>query len=108
MATKVKRSKRVWDSVYDSADLTISSKRQITIPAAIARAIGLLPGDKLVARLEDGAIILEHRPKDLIELLDSFPPNVYGRTKEEIDAYIAEGRADRELPWPEASESTPK
>jgi len=89
-------------------DLTVSSKRQITIPAAIAHELGLKPGEKLVAHLEDGAIILQRRPKSLIEYLDSFPKGIYGRTKEEIDAYIAEGRADRELPWPEGDESTAK
>jgi len=72
----------------------------------MARELGVLPGDKLVARLKNDVIVLKRRPKDLIEFLDSFPPNVYGRTKEEIDAYIAEGRADRELPSPEAEQST--
>ena len=71
----------------------------------MARELGLAPGDKLVAHLENRSIILERRPKSLIEYLDSFPKGVYGRTKEEIDAYIAEGRADRELPGPESGES---
>jgi antitoxin ChpS len=88
----------------DTAHLTVSSKRQITIPAGMARELGLKPGDKLVAHLDNGSIILERRPKSLIEYLDSFPKGVYGRTKEEIDAYIAAGRADRELPWPEGGE----
>ena len=72
--------------------VTISSKRQITIPAAMARELGLEPGGKLVARLENGALVLKPRPKSLIEYLDSFPKGVYGRTKEEIDAYIREQR----------------
>lgn len=91
-----------------TAHLTVSSKRQITIPAAMARELGLKPGDKLVAHLDDCSIVLERGPRSLIEYLDSFPKGVYGRTKEEIDAYIAEGRADRELPWPEGAESTGK
>jgi antitoxin ChpS len=89
----------------ETAHLTVSSKRQVTIPAAMARELGLAPGDKLVAHLDNGTIILERRPKSLIEYLDSFPKGIYGRTKEEIDAYIAEGRADRELPQPEGGES---
>ena len=108
MATKVKRNRQTFDPIYDSADLTVSSKRQITIPAVMARELGLSPGDKLVARIEDGSMILRRRPQSLIEYLDSFPVGVYGRTKEEIDAYIAEGRADRELPWPEDGASTVK
>jgi AbrB family looped-hinge helix DNA binding protein len=75
-----------------SANLTVSSKRQITIPAAMARELGLKPGDKLVARLEDGRIVMHVRPANLIEYLDGFPKGVYGRTKEEIDAYIREVR----------------
>ncbi len=90
------------------AELTISSKRQITLPAAMIRRLELEPGDKLVARLENGAILLQRRPRSLVEYLDSFPRGVYGRTREEIDAYIAEGRADRHLPGAEARESTNK
>jgi len=81
-----------------AANVTISSKRQITIPAAMARELGLETGDKLVARLEDGSIVLHRRPKDLLAYLDTFPKGVYGQTKEEIDAYIAEGRRDRSFP----------
>jgi len=91
----------------NTANLTVSSKRQITIPAAMARELGLKPGDRLVAHLDDGSIVLERRPKSLIEYLDTFPKGTYGRTKEEIDAYIAEIRRgwDRPLPWPEDGES---
>ena len=90
------------------AELTISSKRQITLPAAMIRRLELEPGDKLVARLENGAILLQRRPRSLVEYLDSFPRGVYGRNREEIDGYIAEGRADRHLPGAEARESTNK
>jgi hypothetical protein len=72
------------------------------------RRLEVEPGDKLVARLENGAILLQRRPRSLVEYLDSFPRGVYGRTREEIDAYIAEGRADRHLPGAEARESTNK
>jgi len=58
----------------------------------MARELGLEPGGKLVARLQDGMIVLKPRPKSLIEYLDSFPKGVYGRTKEEVDAYIREVR----------------
>ena len=72
------------------------------------RRLEVEPGDKLVARLENGAILLQGRPRSLVEYLDSFPKGVYGRNREEIDAYIAEGRADRHLPGAEARESTNK
>jgi AbrB family looped-hinge helix DNA binding protein len=70
----------------------VSSKRQITIPSAMATALGIQRGGVLVARMEDGAIVLTPRPKDLLEYLDSFPKGTYGRTKEEIDAYVREQR----------------
>jgi hypothetical protein len=58
----------------------------------MARELGLEPGGLMVARLDDGAIVLRPRPKSLIEYLDSFPRGTYGRTKEEIDKYIREVR----------------
>jgi len=76
------------------ASLTVSSKRQVTLPADMVRALGLQAGDKLVARIKDGSIVLKQRPKSLVEYLDSFPSGIYGATKEEIDANIAEGRRD--------------
>lgn len=85
--------------------LTVSSKRQVTLPAAMVRELGLKPGDKLVARIRDGKIVLKRRPKSLVEYLDSFPPGIYGDTKEEIDANIAEGRRDRPLLGVEEPES---
>lgn len=74
------------------ADLTVSSKRQITIPAAMARELGIRPGDKLVARLDDGSIILEPQPRDWLEYISGSAHGLYGRTKEEVDAYIQEVR----------------
>ena len=88
MATQTKRPQR-----YPPAKtVTISSKRQITIPAEMAKELALEAGGKLVARIENGSLILRPRPGSLIEYLDSFPKGVYGRTKEEIDAYIREQR----------------
>jgi AbrB family looped-hinge helix DNA binding protein len=75
-----------------AANLTVSSKRQVTIPAAMARELGLKPGDKLVAHLDDGRIVMRARPANLLEYLDAFPTGFYGRSKEEIDAYVREQR----------------
>lgn len=84
MAVDTKRAK--------TAHLTVSSKRQITIPAAMARELGIAAGGKLIARLEDGAIVLTPRPKSWLEYITGGPGGVYGRTKEEVDAYIREVR----------------
>ena len=85
MTTYTKRS-------MDTADLTISSKRQVTIPAAMARALGLEPGGKLVARLKDGEIVLKPRPRSWFEYVTGGPIGVYGHSKEEIDEYIRDVR----------------
>ncbi len=76
----------------ESAHLTVSSKRQITIPAAMARELGIEGGGKLVARLEDGTIVLTPRPKSWLEYITGPPHGVYGRTKEEVDAYMKDVR----------------
>jgi AbrB family looped-hinge helix DNA binding protein len=76
----------------ESAELTISSKRQITLPAAMARKLGIEPGHKIVAVLGNGAIVLKPRPQDWLEYITSGPHGVYGRTKEEVDAYVREVR----------------
>jgi AbrB family looped-hinge helix DNA binding protein len=73
---------------------TISSKRQITLPAAFVRELGLEPGDKLSVRLEDGAIVLQPRPRDWLSHVAGSMPGYYGKTKEEIDAYLREVRGD--------------
>jgi len=58
----------------------------------MVRELEVKPGDKLIAHLANGALILQPKPNNILEYLDSFPKGVYGRTREEIDAYIAESR----------------
>src|SRR5574341_454061 len=84
--------RRQRDSRAEHADLTVSSKRQVTIPAAMERELGLRHGDKLTAHLEDGAIVMKPRPRSWLEYITSGRGGVYGRTKEEVDAYLAEVR----------------
>ena len=73
---------------------TLSSKHQISLPAALVRELGLEPGDKLSVRLEDGSIVLRPRPRDWVSYLAGSMPGYYGKTKEEIDAYLKEVRGD--------------
>ena len=88
---------------------TISSKYQITLPARLMRELGLAPGDKLAVELEDGRIILHPRPKDWVSYTAGSMPGYYGKTKEEIDAYLREVRGswgtylDEEEPPSESS-----
>ena len=76
----------------DRAEVTISSKRQITIPAAMARELAIEPGDKLLVRIRDGTLELRRRPESITDLVSGTLGGLYGRTKEEVDAYIREVR----------------
>ncbi len=75
-----------------SAEVTMSAKRQVAIPAAIARELGLEPGDKLVAWIEDGKIVLQPRPPSWVDYVSGSAHGLYGKTKQEVDAYIREVR----------------
>lgn len=73
---------------------TLSSKYQITLPAALVRELGMEPGDKLAVRLEEGRIVLRPRPRDWVSYLAGSMRGYYGKTKKEIDAYLREVRGD--------------
>ena len=73
-------------------NITISSKNQVTLPAAMVRSLGLKAGDKLVAELIDDRIVLLPRPDSWAEYMIGSLEGVYGSTKEEVDRYIAEVR----------------
>ncbi len=101
------RPRRRGRAVPEVAHLTLSSKHQVTLPVAMVRRLGLQAGDRLTARLEDGTIVLKPRPRSWVDYIGGSLPGYYGKTKEEIDAYLAEVREgwDRTLPWREESES---
>ena len=75
-----------------SSEVTLSTKRQVVIPALIARELDLKPGDKLVTWVEDGKIILQPRPHSWVDYIAGSARGLYGSTKEEVDAYISEVR----------------
>jgi antitoxin PrlF len=43
--------------IHETIEGTVSSKHQITIPAAMRDALGLRPGDKIEFRLETGNVL---------------------------------------------------
>ncbi len=81
------------DYVVDPPVTTMSSKRQITLPAEVVRHLGLKPGAKLAVYVVDGTIVLRHRPGTWLEYVTSGPP---GMTKNEVDAYLRELRGQDE------------
>ncbi len=66
---------------------------RVVIPAALRRELGLRPGDRLLARVEDGQIVLETREAIMARIKARFaaavPPGV-----SLVDELIAERRAE--------------
>lgn len=70
----------------------VSTKGQVVIPLAVRRKLGIKPGDELViVSGEDEAILM--KAKRYAESLRGLGKGLYGRTREEIDAYV---RGERE------------
>lgn len=74
----------------------LSSKRQITVPAAFCKALGLKPGEKVLLEIEGDKIIISPKAKSYTELLAGCLSDVYGKTKEEIELYLRKERASWE------------
>jgi AbrB family looped-hinge helix DNA binding protein len=72
--------------------VTISSKRQITIPAAIFRSLGLKEGQKLMVELENDRIVMTVRPESLTRALRGVTRGLYGENAGEADNYIEKER----------------
>jgi AbrB family looped-hinge helix DNA binding protein len=82
----------------EPATTTLSSKHQVTLPTALVRELGLTPGDKLTLSVEDGTIVLRPRPRSWVDYVSGSMPGYYGRTKDEIDTYLAEVRGGWDQP----------
>ena len=79
------------------ANITLSSKGQVTLPVDILRRLGLKAGDKLIAELIDNRIVLLPQPESWTDYFGGSLKGVYGSTVEEIDRYIAEVRYGWEI-----------
>lgn len=65
----------------------ISTKGQVVIPLEVRRRLGIRPGDSLVIiGGEHEAILMKARR--YAESLRGMGGGIYGRTREEIDAYV--------------------
>lgn len=65
----------------------VSTKGQVVIPQEIRRKMGIKPGDRLViVGGEHEAVLMKARR--YAESLRGLGGGVYGRTREEIDAYV--------------------
>ncbi len=72
----------------------ITSKGQVTLPAAIRKQLNLKAGDRIVFRLEGNKIIAEPVSGDISELFGLVKSDKTA-TLEEMEAAIAEGASDR-------------
>lgn len=72
--------------------VTISSKRQITIPAEIFRLLELQEGQKLMVTVEGDRIILTARPLNLTQALGGVTKGLYGSNDEQVNIYIEQER----------------
>lgn len=72
--------------------VTISSKRQITIPAEIFRSLGLKEGQKLMVEIENDRIVMTIRPESLTQALRGVTRGLYGKNAGEADKYIEKER----------------
>ena len=65
----------------------VSTKGQVVIPLDVRKRLGIRPGDSLViVSGEDEAILMKARR--YAESLRGMGKGLYGRSREEIDAYV--------------------
>jgi len=85
------------------ATVTLSTKHQLTLPMDMVRDLGLEPGRKYVIANEEGRIVLYPDKHSRTEYFAGSLGGVYGKTKEDVDAYLAEVRGD----WGVADQEAP-
>ncbi len=67
--------------------IRVSRKGQVVIPLPVRRQLGIKPGDQLVIIGGENEAILM-KAKRYAESLRGIGAGFYGRTREEIDAYV--------------------
>jgi AbrB family looped-hinge helix DNA binding protein len=73
-------------------EIQVGAQGRLVIPAALRKALGLKPGDRLVARQEGGALVLERREaieQRLWQMFAGIPMDV-----SLVDELLAERRVD--------------
>jgi bifunctional DNA-binding transcriptional regulator/antitoxin component of YhaV-PrlF toxin-antitoxin module len=76
------------------------------LPASIYKKLGIQPGQKLLLEVQGDKIILSPKTTSYTELLAGSIKDIYGRTLEEVNAYIRKEREPRVRlgRWPLLSE----
>ncbi|NPV54988.1 MAG: AbrB/MazE/SpoVT family DNA-binding domain-containing protein [Firmicutes bacterium] len=78
-----------------SATIKVSSKRQITVPSKIAKALKIEPGSQLLLELKGNKVILTPKPTSYTERFSGVLHSIYGDEKE-IKEYVQEERTSWE------------
>jgi AbrB family looped-hinge helix DNA binding protein len=73
----------------------ISSKHQIAVPSAIRKELHLEPGDRLMAQVRDGVIVLIPQHGDVVEQMRGLHSEIWDI---DIDQYINEERDSWDSP----------
>jgi AbrB family looped-hinge helix DNA binding protein len=75
------------------ADVFVNEQGRVTIPAQMRRELGLQPGSRMVAYIEDGRLVLEDRRHLLNRIQDAVARGV-AATRSPVDDLIAERRTE--------------
>lgn len=81
----------MWHNATDMAEIRVGKQGRVVIPAVLREEMGLRPGDKLSAQVEDGRLVLEQRADQLSRLQRRFRHASGDRNL--VDELIAERRA---------------
>jgi AbrB family looped-hinge helix DNA binding protein len=76
-------------------EVSVNDQGRVTIPAQIRQELGLAPGSRLVAYVEDGRLVLEERRHLLARIQDvvAREAEASGATGSAVDELIADRRA---------------
>ena len=80
-------------NVAERFDIQVGPQGRVVIPARLRKALGLEPGDRLVAGVDGQRLILERREAVLARLQDSFADAVPAGVSL-VDELIAERRSE--------------
>lgn len=78
------------------AEVEVNPQGRVTIPAQMRSELGLTPGSKVVAYIEDGRLVLEDRAHLLARIQDQVMQTAaeQGHTGSVVDELLAERRAE--------------
>ncbi|PYM48130.1 MAG: AbrB/MazE/SpoVT family DNA-binding domain-containing protein [Candidatus Rokuibacteriota bacterium] len=78
-----------------SRSVRVSRKGQLVIPKEMRDALGVKEGDDLLARLEDGRVILT-RPRVYARITRGSLKGTWGKTRRAVERYVERQRRS----WP--------